>query len=83
MKFLVNVKYVNIINIINKSEIIPELLQDECNAKEIFNSVVYFLNNPDLVKTQLENINKTLKTMKSQTSYSENTAKILLQYLRL
>ena len=30
----------NIINIINNKEVIPELLQGECNAKEIFKSVV-------------------------------------------
>ena len=81
MKFLIKVRYVNIINIINNKEIIPELLQGECNAKEIFNSVVYFLNNPDLVKSQLKTINKTLKNIKSHTSSSENAAKILSQFL--
>ena len=40
MKLLVKVKFANIINIINNKEIIPELLQNECNAKEIYNSVV-------------------------------------------
>ena len=34
-KFLVNVKFANIINIINNKEIIPELLQKECNAKNL------------------------------------------------
>ena len=48
MKSLVKVKFANIINIINNKEIIPELLQNECNAKEIYNSVVYFLKNPEL-----------------------------------
>ncbi|MDB3888931.1 lipid-A-disaccharide synthase [Candidatus Pelagibacter sp.] len=81
MKLLVKVSYVNIINIINDREIIPELLQGHCNANEIFNSVVYFLNNPDLVKSQLENINKTLIRIKSPTSSSENAVKILSQYL--
>ena len=81
MKSLIKVRYVNIINIINNKEIIPELLQGECNAKEIFNSVVYFLNNPDLVKSQLKTINKTLKNIKSHTSSSENAAKILSQFL--
>jgi lipid-A-disaccharide synthase len=33
MKSLVKVKFANIINIINNKEIIPELLQGECNAK--------------------------------------------------
>ena len=46
MKSLVKVNFANLINIINNKEIIPELLQGECNAKEIFRSVVYFLNNP-------------------------------------
>ena len=81
MKSLIKVRYVNIINIINDREVIPELLQRECNAKEIFNSVVYFLNNPDLSKSQLKTINKTLQNIKSNTSSSENAAEILSQYL--
>ena len=47
-KMLVNVKFANIINIINNREIIPELLQNECNAQEIYKTVIYFLKNPDL-----------------------------------
>ena len=47
MKLLVKVKFANIINIINNKEVIPELLQNECNAKEIFKSTVYFLKNPN------------------------------------
>ena len=43
MKSLVKIKFANIINIINNKEIIPELLQNECNAKEIYNSVNYLL----------------------------------------
>ena len=81
MKFLVKVKFANIINIINNKEVIPELLQGECNAKEIFKSVVYFLNNPDLAKSQLEDIKKTLKNIKSETSSTEKVSTILSQYL--
>ncbi len=81
MKSLVKVKFANIINIINNKEIIPELLQGECNAKEIFNSVNYFLNHPNLLKLQLDNIEKTLKNIKSDTPSSEKVANILSQYL--
>ena len=42
-KLFVNVKFANIINIINNKEVIPELLQNECNAKEIYKTVTYFL----------------------------------------
>ena len=81
MKSLVKVKFANIINIINKREIIPELLQGECNAKEIFKSVVYFLNNPNLMFEQIDNCNKTLDEIRSKTSYSGEASSILAKYL--
>ena len=81
MKFLVKVKFANIINIINNKEVIPELLQGECNAKEIYNSVVYFLNNPNSVKSQLDTVQKTLKSIKLETSSTDNVSTILSQYL--
>ena len=80
-KLLVNVKFANIINIINDKEVIPELLQDECNAKEIFNTVIYFLKNPDLIKKQLSDCNKTLEGIRSKTSSSNESASILSKYL--
>ncbi len=81
MKSLIKVRYVNIINIINEREVIPELLQGECNAKEIFNSVNYLLGHPDLLKLQLENIKNTLKNIKSETSSVDKASSILSQYL--
>jgi lipid-A-disaccharide synthase len=80
-KLLVNVKFANIINIINNKEVIPELLQNECNAKEIFNTVIYFLKNPDLIKKQLSDCNKTLEGIRSKTSSSNESASILSKYL--
>ncbi len=76
-KLLINVKFANIINIINNREVIPELLQNECNAKEIYNSVVYMLKNPDIRKKQLEDCNQTLKGIRSKTSSSSEVASIL------
>src|SRR6056300_1414807 len=80
-KLLVNVKFANIINIINNKEVIPELLQNECNAKEIFNTVIYFLKNPDLIKKQLNDCKKTLEGIRSKTSSSNESASILSKYL--
>ena len=81
MKSLVKVKFVNIINIINNEEVIPELLQGECNAKEIYNSVVYFLKNPELMKKQIEQCRLILKEIKSKNASSENAAKVIINYL--
>jgi len=81
MKLLVKVKFANIINIINNKEIIPELLQGECNPKEIYNSVVYLLKNPELMKDQVENCNKTLNDIRSKSSSPGEASSILLKYL--
>jgi lipid-A-disaccharide synthase len=81
MKSLVNVKFANIINIINNKEVIPELLQGECNAKEIFNSVVYLLKNPQLMKDQINAYNITLNDIRSKTSSSSAASSVLRDYL--
>ena len=81
MKSLVNVKFANIINIINNKEIIPELLQKECNAKEIYKSVVYLLKNPELMKKQIYNCKKTLDEIRSKTSSTTEASSILANYL--
>ena len=81
VKMLIKVKYANIINIINDKEIIPELIQKECNSREVYNSVVYFLKNPDLMKKQVNQCQKTLNSLENGLS-SENTANILLNYIK-
>ena len=81
VKFLVKTKYVNIINIINKKEVIPELIQNECNAKEIFRSVVYFLKNPELMDKQINQVSKTLDVIRSKTSSSEEASAVVSRYL--
>jgi lipid-A-disaccharide synthase len=81
MKILVKVKFANIINIINNNEVIPELLQGECNAKEIYNSVVFFLKNPKLMKKQVDICNKTLNDIRSNTSSSTEASLVLSKYL--
>jgi len=80
-KILVNVKFANIINIINNREVIPELLQKECNADEIYRSVIYFLKNPELVKNQLLDCSKTLNGIRSKTSSAGEACSILIKYL--
>ena len=81
VKFLVKTKFANIINIINQKEIIPELIQKECNSKEIFRSVVYFLKNPELMKKQILDVNNTLKEIKSKTSSSSEASAVVSNYL--
>ena len=80
-KLFLKIKYANMLNIINNKEIIPELIQKDCNADEIFKSVYYFLNKPDLISSQLLNVKSTINDLKSSSSSSEEASKILLNYL--
>jgi len=81
VKFLVKTKFANIINIINQKEVIPELIQKECNAKEIFRSVVYFLKNPDLMKKQINDCEETLAKIRSKTSSTDEASSVLTNFL--
>ena len=53
IKMLVKVKFANLINIAANEEIIPELLQSNCNANNIFNTVNYLLNNKQHLENQI------------------------------
>ena len=83
IKLLVKIKFANIINIINNKEVIPELLQKECNPKEIFRSVTYFLKNPILMERQIDDYKKTLDEIRSKTSSAGEASVILAKYLVL
>ena len=83
IKLLVKIKFANIINIINNKEVIPELLQKECNPKEIFRSVTYFLKNPIFMDRQIDDYKKTLDEIRSITSSTGEASAILAKYLVL
>ena len=81
VKFLVKIQYANIINIINNKEVIPELIQNKCNSKEIFKSVVYFLKNPAIMDKQINDFSKTLDEIRSKTSSADEASSVLSSYL--
>ena len=80
-KLFLKIKFANMLNIINDKEIIPELIQKDCNPNEIFKSVYYFLKKPELINRQLSDVSSTINDLKSLSSSSEEASKILLNYL--
>ncbi len=80
-KLFLKIKYANMLNIINDKEIIPELIQKDCSAAEIYKSVYYFLKKPELIEKQLFDVKSTIKDLKSSSSSSDEASKILLNYL--
>ena len=81
-KLFLKIKFVNMVNIINNREIIPELLQKECNSEEIYKTVNYLLKKPEIINEQVKKVNQTIIELTSTTSSSNEASNVLLSYLR-
>ncbi len=82
VKSLVKTKYANIINFAANKEVIPELLQSDCNAKNIFKYVSNFLENTDKIKSQIENVQIILDKLKINGTSSELASLSLNKFLQ-
>ena len=81
VKMLVQINYANLINIAAKEEIIPELLQSNCNSKNIFNLVSNFLETPSKMQEQVKKTQLILSQFKTEKSSSELASKALNRFL--
>ena len=81
IKMLVKIKYANIINIAANEEIIPEMLQSKCNAKNIYKLVNEFLNTPSKMKEQVIKTQNILNKFKTDKSSSELASLALNKFL--
>ena len=68
VKMLVKVKYANIINIAANEEVIPELLQTNCNSTNIFNKVDSFFDDNQSMKNQIDKSQEIIKNFKTNKS---------------
>ena len=68
VKMLVEVKYANIINIAANEEIIPELLQSNCNSKNIFKKVDDYFDNIQSMQNQIDKSQEIIKNFKTNQS---------------
>jgi lipid-A-disaccharide synthase len=76
VKILVKVKYANIINIAANDEVIPELIQTNCNSKNIFNKVATYLDDNQLRQNQIDKCQIIINDFKTNKS-SEIAASVL------
>ena len=81
IKFLIKVKYANIINIAANDQIIPELLQSNCNPKKIFEYVSDFLDNPKKISTQIKKTELIINNLKTNKPSSIKAAIALNNFL--
>ena len=82
VKMLVKTKFANIINIAAREEIIPELLQSDCNASNIFEKVSTFIENPEKIKIQIDKTHKILQKLKADKPSAELAAKSITRIIQ-
>ena len=81
VKSLVKTKYANIVNFAADKEIIPELLQSDCNANNIFNTVSLFLEDPYKMSQQVKRVQEILDKLKINGNSSELASLSLNKFL--
>lgn len=81
IKNLVKTKFANILNFAANEEIIPELLQSDCNANNIYKHVENFLDDPNKIKKQIEKVQVVLNRFKTEKSSSELASLSLNKFL--
>ena len=80
VKMLVKVKFANIINIAADEEIIPELLQSNCNPRNIYKTVDELLNNKQALEKQVRESQRIISEFKTEKA-TEIASSVLLDYL--
>ena len=80
IKMLVKVKFANIINIAANEEVIPELLQSNCNSENIYNTVDKLLSDKQAMKKQVTKSEEIIRNFKYIKS-SEIASAVLLNHL--
>lgn len=77
IKPFVKIKYANIINIIANKQVIPELIQSQCNDLDIFKKVCIFL---DSKKERISTVANYCKIIKKITK--KNSSKIIANVIK-
>jgi len=80
VKMLVKVKFANVINIAASEEIIPELLQSNCNSTNIYNTVDKLLSDKQALEKQITKSQEIISNFKTEKS-SEIASSVIENYL--
>ena len=81
IKILVKIKYANIINIVADHEVIPELLQSECNSENIYKVVNSHLDSPLKIKDQIIKTEKIINSLKINSSSTKLASQAINKFL--
>jgi lipid-A-disaccharide synthase len=81
LKRMLKIKFANLVNLILNKEVIPEMLQEKCEAKQIFDVLEKLINDKNFAQKQINESEAALKIMGlgSLESPSSKAAKEILE----
>lgn len=83
VKHFIHIQYVNLSNILLGREIVPELLQEDCNTDKIIYYVEQFVKHKPIYKKQIDGFEKVRKLLgMGQQTPSDNACKTILQIIK-
>lgn len=78
-----HIQFVNLTNILLGYEVVPELLQQDCNPHTIMQYIEQFLAKESLYKRQMENFEKLRKFLGlGEQTPSDNAALVILEFIK-
>jgi len=77
-RYIVKLDRISLVNIISNEMIVPELIQKDANAEKIRNSILNYLNHPDLVENTKQKLSK-LQSQLGEFSASERAGNVILR----
>ncbi len=84
VKMMIKIKYANLINLISNKEVIPEMLQKDCEGQKIFMKLENLINDKNLAQKQIDESQLALRMMgyESVEKSSTKAAKEILNMLK-
>jgi lipid-A-disaccharide synthase len=81
LRRMIKTRFVNLINIIHGKEVIPELLQEECNAEAISKALLLLLDDEDIRNKQITLTQEALTQLTLDQAPSHIAARTIKQLL--
>ncbi|MCO4292559.1 lipid-A-disaccharide synthase [Solitalea sp. MAHUQ-68] len=81
-KVLVKIRFISLVNLIVDKLVVKELIQDDCNEKNLKAELDSILNDEQYRNTMLQNYDELDQQM-GEPGASERTAKLIMEYLSL
>jgi len=66
IKSLIKIKFVNILNLLQNKQVIPELLQQNCNANNFYQLLKNMIIQPQIAQQQIEQVAISLQALKTE-----------------